>query len=134
LPPIARSPARGSSILGRGIRFLRFRRASSHISKLTNRISNSAEEFVDDKDQTSKLSYEAKIDGKDYRVTGDPDTDSVSLRRVNERKIEFATKKAGKVTSKFDATVSKDGKTTTVSGTDTIQGKPQKVDMVYDKQ
>jgi hypothetical protein len=95
---------------------------------------NFNEEFVDDKDQTSKLRYDAKFDGKDYSVTGDPDTDSVSLRRVNERKIEFATKKAGKVTSKFDATVSKDGKTTTVSGTDTSQGKPQKFDMVYDKQ
>jgi hypothetical protein len=29
-----------------------------------------SEEFVDDKDQTSKLSYDAKIDGKDYPVTG----------------------------------------------------------------
>jgi hypothetical protein len=93
-----------------------------------------SEEFVDDEDQTSKLSYDAKIDGKDCPVTGDPDTDSASLRRVNERKIEFATKKAGKVTSKFDAPVSKDGKTATVSGTDTSQGRPQKFNMVYDKQ
>ena len=29
-----------------------------------------SEEFVDDKDQTSKLSYDANIDGKDYPVTG----------------------------------------------------------------
>jgi hypothetical protein len=93
-----------------------------------------SEEFVDDEDQISKLSCDAEIDGKDYPVTGDPDTDSVSLRRVNERKIEFATKKAGKVTSKFDATVSQDGKTTTVSGTDTSQGKPQRFDRVYDNQ
>ena len=29
-----------------------------------------SEEFVDEKDQTSKLSCDAKIDGKDYLVTG----------------------------------------------------------------
>jgi hypothetical protein len=36
-----------------------------------------SEEFVDDKDQTSKLSHDAKIDGKDYPVTGDPDCTAI---------------------------------------------------------
>ena len=42
-----------------------------------------SEDVVDDKGQPLKISYEAKFDGKDYPVTGVPDTDSVSYRRVN---------------------------------------------------
>ena len=56
-----------------------------------------SQEGVDDKDQSFKSSYEAKFDGKEYPITGDPDSDSVSLQRVNEREIKFTIKKAGTV-------------------------------------
>ena len=93
-----------------------------------------SQEGVDEKDQSFKSSYEAKFDGKEYPITGDPDSDSVSLQRVNERDIKFTIKKAGKVVSKLDVIVSKDGQTTTVNYTDYGQGKPQKGSAVYDKQ
>jgi hypothetical protein len=93
-----------------------------------------SEEYVDDKNQETKVSYEAKLDGMDYPVTGDPDIDSISLHRVNDRKIEFTTKKAGKVVSTFDATVSKDGQSTMLNGTDYDLGKAEKWSAVYDKQ
>ena len=41
------------------------------------------EDLVDDKGETHKLSYEAKFDGKDYRVTGAPDADSISYQRLD---------------------------------------------------
>jgi hypothetical protein len=93
-----------------------------------------SDEGVDDKDQPFKSSYEAKFDGKEYPITGDPNSDSVSLQRVNEREIKFTTKKAGKVAAKLDVIVSKDGKTTTVHYVDHSQGKPVKGSSVYDKQ
>ena len=43
----------------------------------------------------------------------------ISARRERARKENSPRKQAGKVTAKFDATVSKDGKTTTLSGADT---------------
>jgi hypothetical protein len=93
-----------------------------------------SEEGVDEKDQPFKLSYEAKFDGKDYPVTGDPDVDTVSLKRVNEREVKFTSKKAGKVVATIDAVVSKDGKSTTVNSVDYSKGKSQKSTAVYDKQ
>jgi hypothetical protein len=36
------------------------------------------EEVITDKGESLKISYEAKFDGKDYPVTGDPSSDSVS--------------------------------------------------------
>jgi hypothetical protein len=93
-----------------------------------------SDEGVDDKDQPFKSSYEAKFDGKEYPITGDPSSDSVSLQRVNEHEIKFTTKKAGKVTAKLDVTVSTDGQTTTVHYIDYSEGKPVKGSSVYDKQ
>ena len=93
-----------------------------------------SEEGVDEKGQPFKSSYEAKFDGKDYPTTGNPDSDSVSLQRVSEREIKFTTKKAGKVVSKLDVIVSKDGQITTVNYTDYSQGKTDKGSAVYDKQ
>jgi hypothetical protein len=93
-----------------------------------------SQEGVDDKDQPFQASYEAKFDGKEYPITGDPYIDSVSLQWVNEGEIKFVIKKAGTVVSKLDVVVSKDGKTTTVNTTDYIQGKEQKGSAVYDRQ
>lgn len=92
------------------------------------------EEGIDNKDQPFKLSYEAKYDGKDYPITGDPNTDAVSLQRVNEHEIKFDIKKAGKVVSKLDVVIAKDGKSATVKSVDYVEGKTKKATTVYDKQ
>jgi hypothetical protein len=54
------------------------------------------EDVIDDKGQL-KISYEATFDGKDYPVTGDPSSDSVSYQRVNANTLKGQTKKGGKV-------------------------------------
>jgi len=84
--------------------------------------------------QQVKVSYEAKFDGKDYPVTGDPSTDSISYQRVNANTLKGTAKKDGKVAGTFTLTVSKDGKVTIVEFVDNSQEKPVKGVAVYDKQ
>jgi len=76
-----------------------------------------------------------KFDGKDYPVTGDPNSDMRSYKKVDDHTLELTVKKGGKVTTSGRIVVSADGKsrTVTVSGTDP-QGKKFKSTAVYDKQ
>ena len=92
------------------------------------------EDIVTDKGESLKISYEAKFDGKDYPVTGDPSSDSVSYQRVNANTLKGKTKKDGKAAADATIVVSKDGKITTVQYTDYSQAKPVKSTFVYDKQ
>jgi hypothetical protein len=79
--------------------------------------------------------WTGKFDGKDYAVTGDPNSDMRSYKSVDDRTLELTIKKGGKVTATGKIVVSADGKTRTVtlSGTDP-QGKKFTSSAVYDKQ
>lgn len=55
-------------------------------------------------------SYNAKFDGKDYPINGDPGHTMVSLKRVADDTIEETDKRGGKVVGVLRLTVSKDGK------------------------
>jgi hypothetical protein len=92
------------------------------------------QDIITDKGESLKISYEAKFDGKDYPVTGDPSSDSVSYKRVNANTLKGKTKKGGKVATDATIVVSKDGKIITVDYTDYSQAKPAKGTAVYDKQ
>jgi hypothetical protein len=54
-------------------------------------------------------------DGKDHPVTGNPDADTLSLKRIDTHTTEFTLKKAGKVVITGTRTISKDGKTITLT-------------------
>jgi len=75
------------------------------------------------------------LDGKDYPVTGDPNSDARSYKQIDDHTLEFTIKKGGKVTITGRVVVSADGKTrtATASGNDP-QGKKFKSTSVYDKQ
>ena len=79
--------------------------------------------------------WTGKLDGKDYAVTGDPNSDTRSYKQVDDRTLGFSAKKGGKVTITGRVVVSADSKTRTVtaSGTDP-QGNKFKSTTVYDKQ
>jgi hypothetical protein len=83
-----------------------------------------------------KISVEnAKFDGKDYPVKGDPNSDAVSYELKGPREFIGTTKKDGKVTAKYTITVSEDGQTTTVHYTVYSEGsKTEGGTSVYDKQ
>ena len=93
---------------------------------------------VDGTDSTGKPTHNewtGKFDGKDYPVTGDPNSDTRSIKKVDERTLEITVKKYGKVTVSRRIVVSADGKsrTVTTSGTD-LKGNKVTSTAVYDKQ
>jgi hypothetical protein len=93
---------------------------------------------VDGTDGSGKPTHSewtGKFDGKDYPVTGDPASDTRSLKKIDDRTLELTVKKDGKVTMTGRIVVAADGKsrTLTSSGTDAT-GKKVKNTAVYDKQ
>ena len=56
-------------------------------------------------------SYDAKFDGQEYPINGDPGQTMVVLKRVGNDTIEETDKRDGKIVGIFRMTVSKDGKT-----------------------
>lgn len=83
---------------------------------------------------TSATQWTAYFDGKDYPVTGDPSSDTISVKRIDRFNTEGTFKKAGKLVSHLTRVVSQDGKvwTLTTEGTD-AQGKPYSYVLVFDK-
>ena len=81
------------------------------------------------------VEYSAKFDGKDYPVTGVPNADTVSVKRIDSNTVETKMKNAGQVVMTVRSTVSKDGKTRTsvFKGKD-AQGRDVNNVVVYDKQ
>jgi hypothetical protein len=81
------------------------------------------------------IGWSGKFDGKDYPVSGDPNSDTRSYTKANERTLTTANKKNGKVRVTGQVVISADGKTRTVTinGT-TPKGKRFKNVAVYDKQ
>lgn len=79
--------------------------------------------------------WTGKFDGKDYPVTGDPNSDARSYKKIDDRHVEFDIKNGGKVTTIGHIIVSADGKSRTVrtDGTDAM-GKKISSTAVYDKQ
>ena len=90
---------------------------------------------IDGNGKPSRTEWSGKFDGKDYPVTGDPNSDARSYTKVNERTLTTTNKKNGKVTVKGRIVVSLDGRRRTVilNGT-TAKGKTFKNVAVYDKQ
>jgi len=79
--------------------------------------------------------WTGKFDGKDYPVTGDPNSDMRSYTKIDDRTLGLNVKKGGKVTVSGRIVISAYGKTrtVTVSGTDPT-GKKFESTAVYDKQ
>jgi len=59
-----------------------------------------------------------KADGTDQKVTGDPYSDSLSVKVINDHNVETTSKKAGKVVATAKMSVSSDEQTLTVNWTD----------------
>jgi hypothetical protein len=76
-----------------------------------------------------------KFDGKDYPVTGDPNSDARSYEKIDDRTLGLNVKKGGTIINSGRIVVSADGKTRTVttSGTDAT-GKKISSTAVYEKQ
>jgi hypothetical protein len=75
------------------------------------------------------------FDGKDYPLTGDPNANTRSYKKINDRTLELTNKKDGKVTTTGHITISADGKTRTLKvGGTAPDGKRISYVALYDKQ
>ncbi len=76
--------------------------------------------------------WTGKFDGKDYKVTGDSNSDARAYTKVDDRTLDMVVKKAGKVTVTGKIVVAADGKSRTVT---TSGAEPAMNNVaVYDKQ
>lgn len=88
---------------------------------------------ADGKETTRTLTF--KEDGKSYAVSGNPDFDSVSVRRVDAQTTHSTQTKAGVTVGHGVRTVSKDRKTMTFESKGLRAGGTQFDDvMVFDRQ
>jgi hypothetical protein len=80
------------------------------------------------------VEYTAKYDGKDYSITGTPDSDTISMRRIDRFISESVQKKAGKVVFVNIRVVSPDGKVFTLTAVYTnAKGETFADYLVFDK-
>ena len=87
---------------------------------------------ADGKESTMHVAY--KYDGKDYPVTGNPDADTVSAKRIDGLTTHFTLKKGGKVVGTVHRVVSADSKTLTVNNKGThSDGKAYNDTLEFDK-
>ncbi len=90
---------------------------------------------VDSSGKPTHNEWTGKFDGKDYPVTGDPNSDMRSYKKVNAHTLALTVKKGGKVVTSGKIVLTPDGKSRTVTtrGTD-AQGNKVEATAVYDKQ
>jgi len=85
----------------------------------------------------SPIHYEMspKFDGKDYPMTGNPNADMISMKKIDDYTVETSSKKGGKPAISTRSVVSKDGKTRTSTQTGkNAKGQNVKNTLVYEKQ
>lgn len=66
---------------------------------------------------------EVRADGQDHKITGDPCSDTVSVKVVDDRTTEETEKKNGKIVGTLRMVVSADGKTATDDFTESCNAK-----------
>jgi hypothetical protein len=73
-------------------------------------------------------------DEKERPIVGNPDADTLSLKRIDAYTVEFTQKRAGKLASTGRRTISKDGKVMTITNKGT-NAKGQAMDevLVFEK-
>jgi hypothetical protein len=77
-------------------------------------------------------SYDAKFDGKEYPVGGDPGKTTVSLKKIDDATVEETDHRQGKVVDVIRLALARDGNTITVIDKDIAHG--QTITYILEKQ
>jgi hypothetical protein len=94
-----------------------------------------SEDGIDDKGKRWHDEWIGKFDGKDYSVTGDPDSDTRAYKPINDRTLALTAKKGGKIVETGRVVYSADGKTRTVTYTaNNADGTTTRVTEAFDRQ
>jgi hypothetical protein len=81
------------------------------------------------------IEWTGKFDGKFYALTGDPNNDERSYKKINARTLAGTSKKGGKIVSTSRIVVAADGKSRTVTSSGTnAKGEKVKTVAAYDKE
>ena len=67
-------------------------------------------------------SYNAKFDGQEYPIVGDPGHTVVTVKRIDDNTVEETDHRQGKVVDEIRLAVAKDGKTVQVTDKDVVHG------------
>jgi hypothetical protein len=90
---------------------------------------------IDAKGKATRNQWTGRFDGKNYPVTGDPNSDSRSYKKIDDRTLGLTIWYHGRVAGTGRIMASADGKSRTVTSSgDTAKGKSFKTTAVYDKQ
>lgn len=89
---------------------------------------------VDGKGKAIHSEWTGMFDGKDHPVTGNPAESTRAYKKIDDRTLEFTSKKDGKVITNGKVVVEADGKSRTVTSSGTgADGKEFSNKAVYDK-
>jgi hypothetical protein len=77
-------------------------------------------------------SYDARFDGKEYPIVGDPGHTRVTLKKLDDNTVEETDHRLGKVTDEIRLATSADGKSMTITDKDVLHGQTSSV--TFDKQ
>ena len=90
---------------------------------------------IDAEGKPRLMEYSAIYDGKDHPFLGNPNADTISLKRIDDFTIEATTKRAGKIAMSGRRVISEEGKVMTITSRGT-NAKGETVDniLVFDKQ
>lgn len=112
--------------------------ASKNTSVVYTAADDSYKAVVDGMDAAGKPTHNewtGKFDGKDYPVTGDTNTDTRAIQKVDDHHYKLTGKKAGETAVTGTIEISPDGKTRTVTTHSTdASGKELSTTAVYDKE
>ena len=78
------------------------------------------------------MHYDAKFDGKEYPIVGDPGHTRVTLKKVDANTVEETDHRQGKVTDEIRLATAADGKTMTITDKDVVHDQTSTVTL--DKQ
>jgi hypothetical protein len=77
-------------------------------------------------------SYDARFDGKEYPIVGDPGHTRVTLKKLDDNTVEETDHRLGKVTDEIRLATSADGKSMTITDKDVLHEQTSSV--TFDKQ
>lgn len=70
---------------------------------------------IDGAGKPTSIQASYSLDGREHPIMGSPDVDAQSIRRVDAFSVEGTLKKSGKVVQTARRTITKDGKTMTIT-------------------
>ena len=89
--------------------------SQTRIFVLTDRGISYTSDGIDANQKPTHAEYSANFDGKDYPLTGAPNADTIAPPRLDPYTLEVTQKRNGNVVISGRRTISKDGRTATVT-------------------